>query len=99
MTKEVSKERAAVGRERRLALALRALMDGGDDTGNALVEAEALLVEFGYGGLKSIPAQLSELNQQLQTAVEAGDFATVSEVSAEMARVQAGKFRRVATDA
>lgn len=103
-----SKERAAVGRERRLALALRAILDVTDKIepgGNkpldlAVEEAQQLLVELGYTGLEGIPRTLERLNAELQSAFAAGDGETISRLGRELAKTKAGKvYRKPAVEA
>lgn len=94
-------ERATVSRERRLALALRALLDSltdvsvGVEQQAEVTEAEqnaiSVLDELQYGSLVGIPKRLKELNEQLKAAVDAGDGATIARIGAEMVKVQAGR--------
>lgn len=90
------KERAAVSRERRLALALRALLDAieNEDTPGAGSEAIDLLDELGYGNIVGIPRMLKELNEKLGAAVSSQDYASVARIGAEMDRIKAGKFHK-----
>lgn len=95
--KNGNKERASVSRERRLALALRAVLEEQttQDANEGLSEigyaADAVLTELGYGDLQGIPSRLKDLNEQLTAAVAAGDGATIACIGAEMVKVQAGK--------
>lgn len=95
--KNGNKERASVSREKRLALALRAVLEeqSTQDANEGLSEvgyaADAVLTELGYGDLVGIPRRLKELNEQLATAVEAKDGAAIARIGAEMVKVQAGK--------
>lgn len=96
--------RASVSRERRLALALRALLDGLEDVEmtaregtnlEAVTEAEQsameLLTEFGHGDVESIPRRVATVNDAITKAVAAGDGAELSRLGAELARAKAGK--------
>jgi hypothetical protein len=100
------RERASVSRERRLALALRAVLDAWSTVGinddvlkeverTAVEEAETaaneLLNEFGYSKLESIPARLQRLNVELKVAVEAGDGDEIARLGKELSRAKAGK--------
>jgi hypothetical protein len=95
-----SKERAAVGRERRLALALVAIRDAINDHEpsfgmdenliKADNEARALLDELGYGDLVGIRRRVDGLNAQLRAAVDAGDGNTIAALGLELARAKAG---------
>lgn len=89
-------ERATVSRERRLALALRALLDadGGEDENqqqDATIAANAVLNDLGYGSLVGIPKRMKQLNEQLEVAVAARDGAAIGRIGLEMVKVQAGK--------
>lgn len=89
-------ERATVSRERRLALALRAVLDAYETVDEAAQEIEhtaavEILNDLGYGSLIGIPKRLKELKEQLEAAVAAGDGATIARIGAEMVKVQAGK--------
>lgn len=87
-----SKERAAVGRERRLALALRAILESDPSSENtAFTDADALLTELGYDKLEGIPTTLARLNAELQSAFAAGDGETISRLGLELAKTKAGK--------
>lgn len=100
--KNGNKERASVSRERRIALALVALLDAIDDTvdnpdakGDEVTVAKdaaaKTLEDLGYESLEGIPRRLRKLNEQLTAAVAAGDGATIARIGAEMVKVQAGK--------
>ena len=102
-TTETARVKAAVGRERRLALALRAVLDAAADSGtmgqedNAeglLVKAEEdaskLLTELGYTDLESIPRRLTRLNDALKQAMEAGDGKLIAQLGEELDRAQRG---------
>lgn len=96
-------ERATVSRERRLALALRALLDaletvsiGADgNRPEEIVDAEVaagnVLDDLQYGSLVGIPKRLKELNEQLKAAVDAGDGKEISRLGLEIERAKAGK--------
>lgn len=91
-----TRTKAAVGRERRLALALRAVLDQQvPDNENLTAEANAiaLLDELGYSDLESIPKRVAALNAQLKSAVEAGDGATIAALGKELQRAQTGRHR------
>lgn len=100
--KKAKAERASVSRERRLALALRGLLDSltdaavGDEHQEevtiAELDATGTLNELGYKDLVGIRRRLRELNEQLKVATEAADGATIAAIGAEMVKVQAGKF-------
>lgn len=99
-TEKVSKERASVSRERRLALALRAVLDGisevDGDTGSEAVQeaveaAGVVLDELGYTSLEGIPKQVARLEAELATALEAKDYNRVSELGRELEKAKAGK--------
>lgn len=102
--KNGNKERASVSRERRLALALRAVLDALehvelsategktlDDINDAGQDGASTLNELGYGSLVGIPKKLKELNEALAIAVENKDGAAIARIGAEMVKVQAGK--------
>lgn len=96
---ETARTKAAVGRERRLALALRAVLDqtdAPDGTGSAFEDANNLLSELGYGDLESIPKRVAALNAQLKSAVEAGDGATIAALGLELERANKGLPPKVA---
>ena len=111
-TKKKSTEartKAAVGRERRLALALRAVLDAAADTGameqvdNAegvlmRVEEDAikLLVELGYSDLESIPTRVARLNDALKQAMDSGDGKLIAQLGEELDRAQRGLPPKVA---
>lgn len=88
-----TRTKAAVGRERRLALALRAVLDE-NDTDNPLSKgeeaAQALLTELGYGDLESVTTRVTRLNDALKVAVEAGDGKLISELGLALERAKAG---------
>jgi hypothetical protein len=96
-----TKERATVSRERKLALALRGMLDGIEDQeppfemSNGLVAAEnqaqALLKELGYSDLEGIPRRVAKLNEALKVAVENGDGAEISRLGTELTRAKEGK--------
>ena len=95
-----ARTKAAVGKERRLALALRALLDslenrivGGDaefEVTNAEQDALALLGELGYKDLESIPKRVTRLNDALKQAMEAGDGKLIAQLGEELDRAQRG---------
>ena len=95
-----TRTKAAVGRERKLALALRALLDSlenrivGGEAESEVTDAEqgaiALLTELGYKDLESIPKRVAALNAQLKSAVEAGDGATIAALGLELERANKG---------
>ncbi len=95
-----NKERAAVGRERRLALALVAFMDADTDNEQdaATGEAKALLDELGYNDIESTAKRLKRLEADLSTAIELKDYAHVAELGRELEKAKAGKFHRVAKE-
>lgn len=92
-------ERASVSRERRIALALRGVLDEaavnaeplGDELLNAINAAHDELDALGYGSLISIRKRLKELNEQLKAAVDAGDGKEISRLGLEIERAKAGK--------
>lgn len=97
-----TRERATVSRERRIALALRALLDAWEGTlttegphRDAVEEAETIanetLNELGYGALEGVPKALARLGSELKAATDSGNYARVAELGAEMERVKAGK--------
>lgn len=96
------RERASISRERRLALALRAVLDAnefvGDDvetqkeTSEAVNDAKNILDALGYGSLVGIPKRLKELNEQLAKAMEAGDGKEIARLGLELDKTKAGKF-------
>ena len=104
-TKKKTTERASTSRERRLALALRAVLDALKDAGNrefhgvgaeetlAKMEqdADALLTEFGYGSTESVYRRLAALNEQLTAAVVAGDGKEIARLGLELERAKAGR--------
>lgn len=89
-----TKERAPVSRERRLALALRAVLDEWptDSPSAAVIDADEVLKSLGYETLVGIPKRIAELESQLHAAVGAGDYSTVAKLGQELDRVKAGKF-------
>lgn len=103
-TKTEPKERAAISKERRLALTLRAVLDAWKDidppdtaTENskaAIEEAEMsaneLLNELGYSTLESIPSAIKRLTAELAAVTEAGDWKRVSEIGQQLDRAKAG---------
>ena len=90
-------ERASVSRERRIALALRAVLDAAEDNNiseeltTACREAEGLLDFMGYSGMIGIPSRLKELNKQLAVAVDAGDGKEISRLGLAIEKAKAGK--------
>lgn len=104
-----TKERAAVGKERRLALALVGLMDAyaevptPDESRDAIEEAETaaneLLNELGYSGIESTTKRIARINEELTAAFQAGDGKRIAELGNELEKAKAGKFHRVSTDA
>lgn len=97
-------ERASVSRERRLALALRAVLDALehveltaaegmtlDAISDARQEGAQTLIDLGFGTLVGIPKRLKELDEALATAVENKDGKEIARIGAEMVKVQAGK--------
>lgn len=96
---ETARTKAAVGRERRLALALRAVLDQQVHDGEGLTAeaaATTLLDELGYSDLESIPKRVARLNAQLKAAVEAGDGATIAALGLELERANKGLPPKVA---
>jgi hypothetical protein len=101
--KETTTERASVSRERRLTLALVALIDANRDTGNSEIvgaeEAQAkaeqdavnILSALGYSNLEGIPKRVARLNEQLTAAVAAGDGKEISRLGIELERAKLGK--------
>ena len=95
--------RASTSRERRLALALRAVLDANKDTGNSEVvgaeetlakmeqDAESLLTELGYGDTESIYRRLGHLNALLKDAVAASDGKEIARLGLELERAKVGK--------
>lgn len=97
-TKAETKERAAVGRERTLALTLRALMDAvipaegyPEHVQEAVNDAVGVLSDLGYADLESIPTRVNRLNEQLKAALERADAGTISHLGEELLRAQLGK--------
>jgi hypothetical protein len=95
--KKGSKERAATSRERRLALALRAVLDEVAKSDDAwlrdavVTDAMTTLDGLGYGSLVGIPKRVAALNEQLTAAVAAGDGKEISRLGLELERAKAGK--------
>ena len=98
-----------MSRERRLALALRAVLDSLrgielsategytlDDVNNAEQSAIIILNDLGYSTLIGIPRRLKELNEQLTAAVAAGDGKCIAELGLELERAKAGKLLKSA---
>jgi hypothetical protein len=101
-TETTTKERASVSRERRLALALRAVLDSlegatipEEKNRVALLTAEedaiTTLNELGYSMLEGIPRRVAKLNQYLTDAVAAGDGKEIARLGLELERAKAGK--------
>lgn len=95
---ETVKERASVSRERRIALALRALLDANVGMEHEQ-EAIDVLNELGYSTLESIPKRVKELNEQLTQALAAGDGALIAKLGTELSRVKAGRVSKVVAGA
>lgn len=103
-----TKERAAVGRERRLALALQAVLDAtekmvlisstDEPLSFAVIEATKLLDSLGYAGIESTAKRVARINEELNTAIAAGDGARIAELGKELQKAQAGKFHRAAQE-
>jgi hypothetical protein len=106
------KERAAVGRERKLALMLRALLDANKDTGDREIvgadeaqakvemDANALLDELGYGDLEATQSVVRRLTAELNAATEAANWGRVSQLGKELERARNGRpITKVATKA
>lgn len=94
------KERASVGRERRLALALAAMRDAADDNAvipEAAKSADELLNQLGYQGLVSIPKRVAVLEAELATALESKNYTRVSELGLELEKARLGKSSTVVT--
>lgn len=90
------KERASIGRERKLALALRAVLDAhaslSESEGvQADTDADTLLTELGYGTLEGIPKRVARLEAELATALESKNYTRVSELGKELERAREGK--------
>lgn len=101
--KESKGERASVSRERRIALALRAVLDASEGAVFDNVSAEfqeaqktaiTTLDELGYGTLVGIPKRIAELEGQLHAAMGANDYGTVARLGLELERVKAGRVSR-----
>lgn len=98
-----TKERASTSRERRLALALRAVLDAlqpqdgetveikTEGTIEAMQAAVTTLNDLGYESLVGIPKRVAALNAELKTATESQDWAKVASLGAELVKAQAGK--------
>lgn len=95
--KKAMTERATVSRERRLALALRGLMDGMADgeTDNALKDATSILDEFGYSQLEGTQRRLARINGELAAAIAAGNGKEIARLGLELERAKAGKSEKV----
>lgn len=97
-SKTTTKERAAVSKERRLALALKAVMDAFAETETAttpdqmdsLESADKLLAELGYDGIEAIPTAIKRLTAELTAATTAGEWSKVSEIGQQLERVKVG---------
>lgn len=101
-TTTTTRTKAAVGRERRLALALRELLDAtngnigsdGDAQADAVVDAQScaatLLKEFGYSELESISRRVNTLEAQLTAASLDKDYAKVADLGKLLQRAQLG---------
>lgn len=95
-----TKERAAVGRERRLALALAGLLDAYDPNNEHTVDecaaavgvAQTLLNDLGYSNLESTAKTLARINKHINDAVAAGDGERLAELGKELQKAKAGKF-------
>ncbi len=102
--------RAAISRERQLALALRAMLEStvsaqtateGTEVAAkaALIDAgkaaETLLSDLGYGTLIGLPRQLADLENQLRIATVDKDYAAVTRLGRELERVKSGKPPKV----
>lgn len=96
-----TRTKAAVGRERRITLALKAVLDAAgpatfekDNDRYAMEEAETaaneLLNELGYADLESIPVRVAKLNEQLKAAVESGNGKEIARLGEELDRAQRG---------
>jgi hypothetical protein len=105
-TTETVATRASVSRERRLALALRAVLDAladvhiEDNVAILLEEqaAVAILNDLGYSTLIGIPKRIKTLNEQLTTAVAAGDGKEIARLGLELERAKAGKVSLAVTN-
>ncbi len=101
MANKKTVNRASTSRERKLALALRAVLDAWDDNAAdatneedmdaASTHALAVLKEFGYSTLEGIPKRLARLNEQLATALTAGDGKEIARLGLELERAKTGK--------
>lgn len=99
--KNGNKERALVSRERRIALALRAVLDAAIERDTnaedvALAEAAEVLKDLGYGSLVGIPRRLKELREELKAATDADDGAAIARIGTEMVKAQSGKLPKTA---
>jgi hypothetical protein len=93
-----TKERAAVGRERRLALALAAVTDEAADKNvelEAVFAANELLRELGYNGLESTYKRVARINTELRVAVENSDGDEIARLGKELKKAKSGKASRV----
>lgn len=94
---KVTKPRAIISNERRLALALRAVLDQqtyDGENGTAETDAQTVLNELGYGSLVGIPKQIAQLEFQLATAVTDKDYPSIARLGRELERVKSGKVIR-----
>lgn len=106
---KTKKERAAVSKERRLALALVALRDAIADSEPEFMMREALIAadngaadvlkELGYSNLEGIPRQVAALTAELKSATEAGEWAKVASLGRRLDRVRVGKSIKSAAPA
>ena len=97
------KERAAVGRERRLALALRAVLDAAapytaapfannenDDLERAAHDAIGVLHDLGYKDIESIPRRVAAIEAELKAAMESGNGKEIARLGLELDRAKVG---------
>jgi hypothetical protein len=96
-TETTTKERALVSRERRLALALRAVLDAVQGTSEAAIANECgvattTLIDLGYEQLEGIPKRLANLNAHLTKAVAMGDGKEIARLGLELERAKAGRM-------
>lgn len=94
--KAAKRERSSTSRERRLALALRAILDAAADSNDdakrdALADAGDLLHELGYGEMVGIPKRVAALNEQLTAALSIGDGKEIARLGLELERAKTGK--------